>query len=363
MYVDNELSASEKNAVEEFVQQNSDLEEELNMLKQSVIKPESNIVFENKNVLLKQTGENSFINLNNYEEYFLMYIDDELNTSIKKQVEEFVSKNPSLQNEFHLLQQTKLEVDDSIVFEGKETLYKEEKRRVVPFAWITSAAAVAVLLIALFLFFNKNNGSVIPPEKTVAFNDSNKNENKGEATIKDNNKKTLAVTSDSSDALNNSKLAEVKTINRDKEEKKSSNEIASVQNKFKKEDRKKENDVKIVESNDEIDKANIASLAKIDNTIITSRKEKSTAANSDIAPEKLVVIVDKPVDLSDNKNTKSSYAILTSTTDETTNDDPEKKNKLRGIFRRVSRAFNKSSNDDDNGKRSVAIGSFQIALK
>jgi len=40
-----------------------------------------------------------------------------------------------------------------------------------------------------------------------------------------------------------------------------------------------------------------------------------------------------------------------------------KKNKLRGIFRRVSRVFEKTADRDDNGQRKVLIGAFQVALK
>ena len=66
LYVDNELSAAERKAVEEFVQQNPDLGDDLNMLQQSVLKPENNIRFENKELLLKQTEEDNLINLTNY---------------------------------------------------------------------------------------------------------------------------------------------------------------------------------------------------------------------------------------------------------------------------------------------------------
>src|SRR5579871_296874 len=363
MYVDNELSAAEKNAVEEFVQQNPDLEEELNMLKQSVIKPESNIVFNNKNLLLKQTEENSFINLNNYEEYFLLYVDNELNTPTKKQVEEFVSKNPSLQNEFYLLQQTKSEADESIVFEGKESLYKkEERRRFIPFAWIASAAAVAILLVTGFLLYNKEDISKRTSDRTIVKKNEAEKSNSATDIIKDNKKETLPVTSSINDSLNISKLAEVKTTNRRNEEKKSPNEIASNKNRSRKEDRKKSEDINVVEPIDEPDAVNKASVAKIYNTIIDPKIENATTGTSEIAPKQLVVIVDKPADLPNDKNTKSSIAILTASGDETTNDDSEKKNKLRGIFRRVSRVFNKS-NDDENSKRSVSIGSFQIALR
>ena len=40
-----------------------------------------------------------------------------------------------------------------------------------------------------------------------------------------------------------------------------------------------------------------------------------------------------------------------------------KKNKLRGFFRKVSRAFNKTAHVDNENNDAILIGSFRIALK
>jgi hypothetical protein len=39
------------------------------------------------------------------------------------------------------------------------------------------------------------------------------------------------------------------------------------------------------------------------------------------------------------------------------------KTKLRGLFRRVTRAFGKTAERDDDGQRQVSISVFQVALK
>ena len=52
LYVDNELSAPERNALELFIQDNADLQEELEMLQQSTIEPEP-IIFKGKSSLFK----------------------------------------------------------------------------------------------------------------------------------------------------------------------------------------------------------------------------------------------------------------------------------------------------------------------
>jgi hypothetical protein len=49
--------------------------------------------------------------------------------------------------------------------------------------------------------------------------------------------------------------------------------------------------------------------------------------------------------------------------DETDASAPAGKTKLRKIFRRVSRAFGKTADRDDDGQRQVLISAFQVALK
>src|SRR5712672_589648 len=91
------------------------------------------------------------INRNNYETYFLLYIDRELNPSEMSEVEKFVTENADLQKEFSLLRQTVL-LPAQTVFDQKELLFrKEEKRRVIPIYWTRIAAAVAVLVLGGWL--------------------------------------------------------------------------------------------------------------------------------------------------------------------------------------------------------------------
>jgi len=66
------------------------------------------------------------INRHNYEEFFLLYVDNELTAEQKKSVEQFIQENPDLAGELELFRQTSLESDDKIVFEGKELLMKKE---------------------------------------------------------------------------------------------------------------------------------------------------------------------------------------------------------------------------------------------
>ena len=64
------------------------------------------------------------INRHNYEEFFILYLDNELSSGDRRQVELFVQQHPDLGEELQLLQQTRFDVDPSLVFDGKEILMK-----------------------------------------------------------------------------------------------------------------------------------------------------------------------------------------------------------------------------------------------
>src|SRR5437763_9401787 len=89
LYSDKELSAEQKSMVENFVQQNPDLEEEFVMLQQSVVKPDNNITLEDKSSLFRKEAfeQDQYINQTNYEEKFLLYTDNEMDSSEIKETE------------------------------------------------------------------------------------------------------------------------------------------------------------------------------------------------------------------------------------------------------------------------------------
>ncbi len=65
------------------------------------------------------------INRNNYEEYFILYADNELTNLQKKEVDRFVEINKDLQQEFNMFQMTVQSADEEISFSLKNSLYKE----------------------------------------------------------------------------------------------------------------------------------------------------------------------------------------------------------------------------------------------
>lgn len=150
LYLDGELSTGDRQAVEAFLAANPDLRQELEILQQAVLQPEP-VACPGKESLYRN-GEG--IHAGNYQEYFLLYIDGELNEADRQAVETFVLQQPQLQEEFTLLKSTVLP-EETIVFAGKDSLYRTETRRraiVVSLRWASVAAAVMIGVVAIMMF-------------------------------------------------------------------------------------------------------------------------------------------------------------------------------------------------------------------
>ena len=163
LYWDNELTASQKQAVENFVKENADLQEEFKLLGETRFTPDNNTQIEEKEFFLN----NSFINITNYEEQLLNYIDDEITAGQRKEIEKIASRYPAVQQELTLLQKTKLQPEAEIVFPDKSSLYRrEEKVRVISMIWFRVAVAAAIILIAGFATFRliNNNNNIGNPD-------------------------------------------------------------------------------------------------------------------------------------------------------------------------------------------------------
>src|SRR5579872_5219963 len=112
----------------------------------------------------------------NYEEYFLLYIDNELSPAARGAVEKFVEENPQLQEEWEALLQCRVDADRHVVFPGKEALFHEdllsyvdgelsEERRSEVEAFVRQHPAGEVELQQLLMTVSHPDRSVCFPDK------------------------------------------------------------------------------------------------------------------------------------------------------------------------------------------------------
>ena len=97
LYWDNEIPEDQKREVEQFVSGNDDLQEEFKLVGETRFSPDTDIQYAYKNFLLN--NNDASVNIANYKEQLLSYIDNELTDAQKKQAEEFVSVHPAAQKE------------------------------------------------------------------------------------------------------------------------------------------------------------------------------------------------------------------------------------------------------------------------
>ena len=146
--VEGNLDAQTAREMMDFLDVNPDIREEFEAFDNIFLEPGS-ISFENKKQL-KQKEIISFedINEDNYESLFVAYHENDLSVKAQKRVETFVRLNPSLKKDFELFGKLSLTADSRLTFDKKEELYRQ--RKIIPLYWITSAAAVLLVLFTVW---------------------------------------------------------------------------------------------------------------------------------------------------------------------------------------------------------------------
>jgi tellurite resistance protein len=355
MYVDDELNATERKAVEQFITQNPDLEEEMVMLQQSVLLADDHIVFEHKELLLKG-DEQTEINEHNCSAYFVRYGDDELTNAEKDKVEQFVYHHPQYQADFELIQQIKLVPDNAISFPDKTYLYRSEEddNRVIAFPWWRfSAAAVAILVIGTLAWYIVNNtgntGTQRDVVKETSPAQSNDNNKLPQVILPDNSEVNSVAVKDTPTPAN--------TTTTNKQPDDIAVEVSNKKNNSKESNKPKDSYVQ---------------------TIYTPTPEQDPETPNKVLPQKPVEVAVK----NSNETPAVKSAVIKSIVTEPvpvhtvaakTEDEPDQsstyvlnapinKTPLRGFFRKVSRVVERVTNPEENGRKGVRIANLEIAL-
>ena len=378
LYVDNELNIAQRKAVETFVEENPDLRAELIMLQQSILPANEHITFSDKGSLLKTTSTPNPVNETNCEEYFVLYADDELTNEQKDQLEQFVYRNPQYQAAFESLQHAKLMPDTSVVFPDKYALYRSEeddKAPVIRIRWWRMAAAAAVLLfvggMGWYMATKDGDVQVKPGGQGQFANNDTPRAKQPVPSVQEQTTETIAdkkdITPDEApEVVTNTDKAgkDNRKINNQSLPKATvplkagkTDDMAVVNNK-----EEKNNDVSRnipVQSNVPHNEAVVSLKPQDINSVDQVRMNRGSLEQAVTGRELATLNIPattKPVYMPDGDEAADPEVIYTS------NDN--KKNRMRGFFRKVSRVFDKTTNaDPDHEKSSIRIAAFEIALK
>lgn len=373
LYADNELSFTERQAVEDFLEANPDVKTELQTILDSKIHTE-HIPFIHKTLLYKA---DSFVTEENYEAYFLLYSDNELNEEEKRETERFAALTPALQQEFNLILQTKLTAEETIVFTNKTVLYKPvAPARIIRISWIRMAAAAAVIgiiILAGILLLNKRTSGDTPELVKQGMPAENKAADKNIQP-----QKTPGVTANSSSTEKNIASVNEETIkpaadDNNLNKRQNTNSNSTQQNIAAVTPIAKENKKAINTVTNQPD----ASSGIVLNDYTTDLTKTNNTVNdfNNVAPPGSIIKeakTKKIVDAAVGQNVTNPYAVSTLNTeeDEKTNigvfavsEDKVQRSGLRGLFRKVKRIINRRNNgeEDEDASKKVYIGSFTIA--
>lgn len=368
LYMDNELAPEDRRMVEDFVQLHPHLKEELNFLLQYKLLPDENIVYPAKEELIQPNGGNT-INLANYEEWFVRYIDEELSPEQRIEAEQFIQDNSFFKKELDLLAKTRLQPEE-IVFPDKSSLYRKEEN-VRPFVarwWRIAAAAVLILGIgvATFSILNKRSGNI-------------SKDNMAKKVVPENNINE-PVLNPESQKPDDIIIAQTPLQNNLKEEN-SDNSSASAAYRA---GNKSSNEIIVADNNskNKVIQPAINPEQRIEIPVIADNNTKNQPSNNLPVPDENPYIkLDQPKNAiaqnnskesvnPENKNVTNKSASPSDIKQASYNDNdvafdqPDgKKNKLRGFFRKLTRTFEKRTDIDPTDDDKLLVAGLAIKLK
>lgn len=164
LYTDNELSSEQKQMVENFVSENPELKEELDLLQETIV-PIENRISNDWNTLIKNE-------VPEWEELALLAIDDELSGDGKKEWENILQNSAESNYFFNTLKATKLS-NDIIVFQDKKSLVRQESKPKTFPLWIRYASIAAILSGILLMVWNEQKtnqtklASIVPSKPII----------------------------------------------------------------------------------------------------------------------------------------------------------------------------------------------------
>lgn len=277
------------------------------------------------------------MSLSSIDEELLLYIDNELPANANKRIELELASNKDYQLQHHVLLKAKLDPSENIFYPNKKELYRREGKVVSIKAWIRVAAAVVVIAIGGILYFHNSSSSTVPPQITAA---PTKIDQKSD--LKKSDLPNQAMPSSE-----NSKKNEIAVSNSPKKEVKQDKSI----------DKK---DIKIenpVQQQDEV----AYTPEKIKENVIERPVVENVKADPDKGSNQTLASVN-------NLHVTSPLLERTTIGASVTQDEPianndDRKGSIKGFLRKATRLIEKTTGIDPTNDGELLIGAVAINLK
>lgn len=164
LYADNELSAEERALVEAFVAANPDLRADLELYCSLKLEADASIGFGDTSSLHRSEAGIPAVS----EEALLLLLDGELEETEKQVLESRIASDEQLGRDWAILQNTRLDATEQVIYPDKAGLYRHASARVIRFTWVRYAAAAAIILAAGLLWLNRPDNTDGSGSNTMA---------------------------------------------------------------------------------------------------------------------------------------------------------------------------------------------------
>ena len=357
LYADGELTAHERQAVEEFVLVNKEYEEEFALIQESIL-PIEEIEMPSKDSLRAENAQA------NWEEKLLLLLDNEFNAEEANALKKEITTSEARENEWSLMRKTKLSSADKVVFPDKNLLYKKAPGKVVAWEklrWLAAAMLIGFGLFAGYNYINDKQKGTSESAEAIAVQKKDKKDVKTTPNVKEE-----------SDTKDSNSVEAVDYVAQITEKK---NEISPKENNANKQEEKnsKANEERKQQvRNDAL--ANTQIIEKKTRAVKTinppSNNSNRTAdldlATLDLSSQSKKSITD--VDVSIKKNTANGIASFANNDNDVSNNkilymDEEKVARSKpGIFLRKVKRFIERKTDIETGKN-IKVAGFEIAIR
>ena len=148
-YLEGTLSEELRLAMQQFLQQNADIQQEISDFLPINLTADETIQMPNKANLLCD-----LVGLDNYEEYAIDYVEQTLDTDTRAAMDMFLATQPQLKNELRNFRLVTIPVDNTIVYVHKEKLKKQAgKMGTLVSFWSNPTLRYAAAVAALFVLW------------------------------------------------------------------------------------------------------------------------------------------------------------------------------------------------------------------
>ncbi len=169
-YLEGNLDNDLVNEFIEFLQQNPDLKEELQLAGSVKLEPE---IIRYKNI--EKLYKSKYDQKEEFEKAAVAFLEEDISPNEKVDFKAYLLANPEKQRDFDLFKQTKLQPDSRIVFPNKNSLYRSSNGKTI-LLWAARVAAVLAVAFLIYRFAGDVIFSRIQIENQAAYTE-NKNEN------------------------------------------------------------------------------------------------------------------------------------------------------------------------------------------